>query len=166
MNALVNAALIDLRSKYVEMRDLRSSPVADPRPRLAALASRFPGALREIDDLPLSEIDRRIDALSLAETKPNEAKDWMHAMVRFHALARGVLFAKRSLAEEPEGGAVWPDEARVWTDDLARVARPPRGRVMDLVYERLGGELGMPPHVAKELVFGRSRRARLSLTLR
>ena len=183
-------ALAELRGKYEEMHALRSiaDDGYDPRPRMAALAARFPGALREIDDLPLAEIEQRIDALSRAERDPSTAARWMHAMTRFHALARGILFAKRMLGDYPEGskGArsplaearrasarsaegelegealeqeEWPDEARVWRDD-SRVANPPRGRLMDLVYERLARELDTTPVDAKQLVFGAPRRER------
>ena len=119
---------------------------------MAALAARFPGALREIDRLPLGEISRRIEALARAESDPAAASPWMHAMDRFHALARGVLFVKRSLATKAAHD--WPDEAHLWRDDLARIARPPRGRLMDLVYERLALELGTSAEAAKRLVFG------------
>jgi len=158
---VVRNAISDLRAKYVEMRALRhAGDAAPPRERLAALASRFPGALREIDDLPLAEIDRRIEALARAEADPSACVVWMEAMSRFHALARGVLFAKRSITDDARVRATWPAEARAWVTDLERVARPPRGRVMDLVYERLGDELGISAHAAKALVFGPSRRER------
>ena len=136
----------------------KSGAEHDPQRRLAALAARFPGALRELDDLPLDEISRRIDDLARAHRDPSHARPWMHAMTRFHALARGALFAKRSLADG--ASAHWPAEAHPWRDDLARVQRPPRGRLMDLVYERLATELGTTPAAAKRLVFGTPRRER------
>lgn len=157
-------ALGDLRSKYEEMRALRlasteASRAHDPQPRMAALAERFPGALREIDELPLAEIDARIAALARAESDPDATATWMHAMTRFHALARGVLFVKRALADGRTSDATWPDEARAWRSDVARIARPPRGRLMDLVYERLATELALTPRDAKNLVFTSSRKS-------
>ena len=148
----------ELRAKYEEMLALRrSDDAASPRERLAALASRFPGALREIDRLPLDAIADRIDALARAERDPSHARPWMHATARFHALARGVLFVKRSLDAEPRE---WPTEAEPFRAELARVAKPPRGRLMELVYEKLATELGTTPGDAKALVFGPARRAR------
>ncbi len=125
----------------------------DPKPRMAALAERFPGALREIDELTLAEIDARIDALARAERDPDAAARWMHAMTRFHALARGVLFVKRTLGVGALVTNEWSDEARAWKDDVERIARPPRGRLMDLVYERLARELAITARDAKRLVF-------------
>ncbi len=151
------ASVIALRSKYEEMRSLRQTAPASPRvhkERLASLASRFPGALREIDALPMSEIDRRIEALSRAERDPSAHADWMHAMTRFHELTRGALFVKRELGARTPPTASWPREAELWRDHVAHIARPPRGRLMDLVYARLATELDTTPRKAKALVFG------------
>jgi hypothetical protein len=158
----VTDSLAALRAKYEEMRSLRKGDPRNPpsgraalRQQLAALAARFPGALREIDTLPLDEIDRRIEALELAERDPTRAAAWMHAMARFHALMRGALFVKRSLSGDAEPDR-WPDEALVWQDEHARIRRPPEGRLLELVYERLGRELGTTPRGAKAIVFGKS----------
>jgi hypothetical protein len=146
------SAFAELRAKYEEMRALRTTDDGsyDPRERMAALAARFPGALREIDELPLDEIERRIDALTRAERDPTAAAQWMHAMTRFHALARGALFAKRRV--ETDDGSAWPEEALAWKHE-ARIACPPQGRLMNLVYERLGEELAITPDAAKALTF-------------
>src|ERR1700730_14264997 len=97
-------ALQDLRSKYATMLAMRlahdagGEDEADVRRRLARLASRFPGALREIDDLDLDEIRRRLGALDAVLEGRGEVEPWMEAIVLFHALARGALCAKRWLA--------------------------------------------------------------------
>jgi hypothetical protein len=151
---MIAGALAELRAKYEEMLALRliasraADAAYDPRARMVALAARFPGSLREIDELPIAEIEARIDALSRAERDPSATARWMHAMTRFHALTRGILFAKRARRDDE-----WPEEALVWRDE-PRVAKPPSGRLTDLVYERLARELDMTPHEAKALVFG------------
>jgi hypothetical protein len=162
----------ELRSKYEEMRALRLLEVSvrasgtphDPKPRLSALAEKFPGALREIDMLTMEEIEARIDALARAEREPSSAARWMHAMDRFHALTRGALFIKRELARRVSAGKCAPNffdaapaDAHAWRDDVDRIASPPRGRLMDLVYERLARELATTPRDAKKLVFTSSR---------
>jgi hypothetical protein len=162
-----------LREKYEEMLRLRLEPSgADPRRAMAALASKFPGALREIDELPLETIIARVDELRASEAGAPEAR-WMEATHLFHALTRGALCAKRWLmgrkeiddtvraAFDREAGALcWGNDARGWREELARLASPPRGRVTELVYERMGVQLGISIHEARTLVFGASRRER------
>jgi hypothetical protein len=165
-------ALEELRAKYAEMLAMRlehASGAEDPaavRRRMGTLAARFPGALREIDDLELEEIQRRIAALDdvLAERRPADA--WMEAVALFHALARGALVAKRwlagrkrvdarteaafaeSLSELPFGR-----DAGAWGGELARVASPPGGRLTALVFVRLARVLGVSEREARRLVF-------------
>lgn len=167
------ADLRALRDKYERMLQLRllherarAEPdfvEPDPRRALAELARVFPGALREIDELPLEVIRARIDALGAAEADESRVTSWMTVIARFHALARGALAVKRWLA----GRALTPElatqldaaipkmpvrEALEWRDDLAAVAKPPRGRVMDLVYMRLARELGIEVSEARARV--------------
>lgn len=136
----------------------------DPRAAMAELARRFPGALREIDELPIDVIRGRIAALAAAEADRAQLLPWMTAHAAFHRLARGALAAKRWLA----GRALTPaleaafaealpaltdaDDARAWADDLRAIADPPRGRVMDLVYDRLARELGVEITAARAAV--------------
>ena len=68
------------------------------RERMAELAARFPGALREIDDLELGIIRDRIGQLEAVLHGGGRVERWMEAVGLFHALARGALRAKRWLA--------------------------------------------------------------------
>lgn len=171
-----------LRDKYERMLQLRllhdrarTEPdfvEPDPRRALAELARVFPGALRELDELPIEVIRARVDALAAAEADPSLVTSWMTVIARFHALARGALAVKRWLA----GRALSPDlaakleaaittmpahEAIEWRDDLAAIAKPPRGRVMDLVYTKLANELGIEVSAARDAVgTPRQRRGR------
>lgn len=167
--------LSELHSKYLEMLAMRleRQDRAEALPRMAELASRFPGALRELDDLELGEIRRRAAALDAVLREGREIEPWMEALARFHALARGALSAKRWLAgrkrvdpavERAYADALstlaFPDDARAWARDLARVASPPRGRVTNVVFARVARELGTTERAARLLVFGLSRRER------
>jgi hypothetical protein len=171
-----------LRDKYERMLRLRllherarTDPQfvePDPRAAMAELARDFPGALREIDELPIDVIRARIDALTIAENDDSRAEPWMHAHAIFHRLARGALATKRWL----EGRALTPDleaafadalptlsnarEAADWATDLAAIAEPPRGRIMDLVFARLAAELGVDEASARAAVLP-PRRSRL-----
>jgi hypothetical protein len=176
---MVSVTLLELRAKYAEMLSMRLEHAAGTedlervRGRMAELASRFPGALRELDDLTLDEIRARVHGLDAALGGTAEAEPWMEAAARFHALARGALAVKRWLAGRKRIDAAverafahaaptfaFPDDARRWTHALARVASPPRGRVMDAVFARLAEELGTSERAARRLVFGTPRRER------
>jgi hypothetical protein len=172
--APTRADLARLRAKYEEMLRLRAEGRdVDPRRALVALADEFPGALREIDDLPLEEIRARTIALARAEGEPSATLPWMRAVWRFHVLTRGALCAKRWLAGKKhvdvetratfvrEAGALcWGEDALAWDAELVRLAAPPRGRVTDLVFARLAKELGVDEAAARALVFGVKRRTR------
>ena len=176
MTVLLLEHLADLRLKYEEMLRLRlldeAGATLDPRCAMAALAGRFPGALREIDELPMEEIRTRIHALRAAETDRARELPWMRAIARFHALTRGALSAKRWLAGRKIAdvaaftrdvpGLAHAKDARAWESDLGKIARPPRGRITDLVFARLAIELGLSEDEARHLVFGTARRKRLS----
>jgi hypothetical protein len=180
MPAIVSReALEDLRRKYAQMLAMRlahdagDEDVLEARVHMAALSLRFPGALRELDDLELGEIRRRIAALDVAVREGGEVEGWMEAIALFHALARGALCAKRWLAKRKRvdaevagayaaavSGFEFPEDARGWACDLARIASPPRGRVTDLVFARVARELGTSERAARLLVFGGPRRER------
>jgi len=168
---------VALHAKYAEMLAMRlehASGAEDAslvRVRMAALASRFPGALREIDDLHLDEIRRRIERLDAVLRGSAEAEPWMEAVGAFHALARGALAVKRWLdgrrivdakleaafAAELKLASL-PEEVRSWERDLARIAAPPGGRVTDLVFARVADQLGTTKREARLLVFGKRSR--------
>lgn len=147
----------DLLDKYIEMRALRCLDVegvlGDPKPRMRALAKRFPGALREIDELPLEIIQSRIDALIRHEGEP---EPWMIAMQRFHVAMRDVLAIKRILGRREITPALRAAAERVssaW--DLDRIARPPAGKLTELVFEHIAKTMGIDATEARALVFGK-----------
>ncbi len=174
-----NLALLELRAKYAEMLAMRlaeprtgapRAATADPRrlrARMNDLAERFPGALREIDRLPLSTIEQRIAELDAVVGAGSEPSRWMVAVATFHALTRGVLVAKRWLRGRKVVDASFavrfaqdlprlpfPADGLAWKGELASVASPPRGRLLDLVFARLARELGTSEGAARHLVFG------------
>jgi hypothetical protein len=163
-----------LRAKYEEMLRLRMLDEAglshDPPEAMAMLAAEFPGALRELDELATEEIRARIEAIASA-LGGGRAAPWMRATLRYHAIARGAFTAKRWLGKEKSVDALTrqafatalaqlphPEDAAAWVDELDRIAHPPRGRVNDLVFERLAAELEVAVDDARELVFPREPR--------
>lgn len=168
--------ILALRLAHDLARDSRDAFAESPSPQdaMRELARRFPGALRELDRLPVEVIRTRIDELRSAQENPMKRQAWMSAQARFHALARGALAAKQwlrgrplsvdlkcaflcALDEMPSG-----NDARIWAFELESLASPPRGRLMDVVYAKLASELGTnaDPTVnlalARDLVFARS----------
>jgi hypothetical protein len=149
--ALDREELASLRAKYVEMKRLRDAAAAgaqgDPRPAMRALAARFPGALREIDELAIETIEARIASLDRALEEPAAIAPWMIALCRYHALLRIALRIRRDVAERSLGAA------RDWVRDHAPAAgiddqllgallRPPEGRLSRVVLARVAVELG------------------------
>lgn len=181
--AIDRADLTALREKYEAMLALRldhdrarSDPSfvePDPRPAMAALAARFPGALREIDELPLEVIRSRIAELASAARDEAPIARWMIAQESFHRLARGALAAKRWLgktrATSAASAAAFASavaegtmlaDALAWATALDVVARPPRGRLMNAVFARASTELGIDEPELRILVFGEPRARR------
>jgi hypothetical protein len=172
--------LAGLRAKYVEMLALRVEHAAGAdaapavlRRRMAALAAAYPGALREIDDLEIHEIRRRVAVLDDVLHRRQQAEPWMEMMGLFHALARGALSAKRWLGGRKRvdatirarflaasEGLPFPEDARHWADHLAHIASPPGGRVTAAVFARVSAVTGVDERAARRLVFGEPRRER------
>jgi hypothetical protein len=170
--------LEQLGSKYREMLEMRLVHASgdededEARRRMVGLASRFPGALREIDDLEIDIIRDRISRLDATLGGEAEVEPWMVAVGLFHSLARGALRAKRWLAgrKSVDDAAArefasfmqlaGPEDALAWTEHLANIASPPGGRIMNLVFERIATSLGTTPQEARRLVFGPPRRGR------
>jgi hypothetical protein len=162
--------MLCLRQLHARAKDERDFVEPDPRPAMAALARRYPGALREVDELPLDVIEARIAELDAAERDPSRVASWMKAQAAFHRLARGALAVKRWLAgrtltpaiDEAFADALLTmperEDATSWADDLAAIAKPPRGRVMDLVYAKLARELGVDVTAARDAVLPPRRR--------
>jgi hypothetical protein len=175
--------LAELARKYRTMLAMRLAHDAgddteeEARASMAELARRFPGALRELDDLELDVIRRRIAELEAVVCGEGTALPWMEAVSLFHAQARGALQAKRWLAGRKvvdletirafavfAGSGAGGADAVEWVADLERVAAPPGGRLMDLVFARVAGALGTSASRARHLIFGPPRRERRERT--
>jgi hypothetical protein len=161
-----------LRKKYETILELRLHHVStwrgasDPKDAVRALASEFPGALRDLDALHLAEVHDRIEALVAAELDPINMKPWMIAELTFYDAMRGVLAAKTWLKKRHEvddalreafsreaPALPYGEEARTWQRDLHLVARPPRGRLVPLALARVARDLEVSEPEADALVF-------------
>jgi hypothetical protein len=157
-----------LTRKYRLLGDLRRARARGegvaPRAVLRDLAGEFPGALNELDTLPLEEIDRRAERLAAA-ISGEPAEPWMAWLAGYHALFRAALSIKALTARRPlsperareleararsraGGAASLIDEAFVHA-----VANPPGGRISAVVYARLSAAFDAPPAVIHRSLF-------------
>ena len=90
-----------LAEKYRALGELRRARArGEPVPERAvfrALAGEFPGALHELDNLPLEEIDRRLAVIAQIE-RGGPVEPWMAWMQAYHALMRAALYMKIRVA--------------------------------------------------------------------
>jgi hypothetical protein len=91
-----------LRDKYREIKRLRDEHVAgcerEPRRAMAALARRFPGALRELDQLPMALIEARLALLDASVEHAAPLPEWAPLQIAYHGLMRAALRIKRMVA--------------------------------------------------------------------
>jgi hypothetical protein len=152
-----------LRRKYAEMLRLRRSPSSEPPViELRALASEFPGALRELDALPEEEIERRLSLLEA--TEPGAEAPWMVAMHWFHLELGALLRAKRWLGPGRtiggdavvrfEAAHAGDEHALRWSSRLNAVARPPEGRLSRLALTEAATRARLAPEELRRWLGG------------
>jgi hypothetical protein len=171
--------LVALREKYREIHRLRREQAAghpkDPKLDMRALAARFPGALREVDELDMTEIKARMDALDAALEAGAEAPTWALLQLRYHGWLRIALRLKllwsrpggpkrapsepearallRALWEAHRSGPEEPEAADVEVSHVIQMVRPPDGRLNAWVYARVGTEHGCASEAVRDALF-------------
>jgi hypothetical protein len=141
-------ALLALARKYERLaawRDRREGDgAAATRDDLRALASEFPGCLRELDTLGAAELGRRAAACAAAAADPSGVEPWMAWIESYHALVRRALAARdaRTRAESPTGDAF--EQA---------VLSPPGGRMGVVVMRALADRFGVPASTIATALF-------------
>lgn len=140
--------LSGLADKYQRILRLRNEPtLTPPTAELRSLARQFPGALRELDRLPLPIIEARLAAVQRALLHGAEPEVWMRVHASYHGYMRATLRIKRwsrswpsdseaalrALAERYVPAADEPDLAHFDASLLAAVRKPPTGRLNPLV---------------------------------
>jgi hypothetical protein len=151
-----------LARKYRALCDLRRGVLAPEPAVLRALAREFPGALRELECLPLEALDARLDA-TLGASAGGDVEEWIFWMLAYHRRMRVVLAVKRRLgALALHGGErslavveqVWLELGERCEPELvAAIARPPAGRLNRLVFELLEQELARPRGELEAILF-------------
>jgi hypothetical protein len=161
-----------LREKYREMRRLRfeahTARDIEPRAALLALARRFPGALRELDQLPMPEIERRLAALDAVLEHDARAPEWVALQISYHGTMRAVLRIKRIargrtradaelvLAELRLAYVAAHDEPPLAALDraaLEAILQPAQGRLNPWVFARVAELHGVTPDQVRSALF-------------
>lgn len=168
MERLSRSDLAVLARKYRVLGELRRTrhSIAEVRVRLRELAREFPGALRELDMLPLAEIDRRAERLEAAVIEGG-TEPWMEWLSAYHAAMRAALHVKRRLAGrrnvDDRGAFELAREAarqtgyRCDSAFVRAVARPRRGRLNVVVFERVEAGFGARPGSIWQALFPERR---------
>ena len=162
-------ALAALADKYRRMLRMRQEDAAgeadDPRSQMRELAERFPGALREIDELRLEVIEQRIEVLEAALRGDAELPEWAGWLCSYHGWMRAALRIKRLLAEHPADdplelvGSLYqpavdePSRERLNADALAAIAQPPGGRLNPWVLDQVALDHGADPQLIRLTLF-------------
>ena len=166
------AAYEGLRDKYAEMLRMRRDALAgddthDPKQDMRALAKRHPGALREIDELPLEEIEARVGTLEEVVAGRAEPPEWAVYFLEYHGWMRAVLRVKR-LCLDCEGLDAAVERARSGYDPepdepsrellcqpeiVAVIVRPRGGRLNPWIFERIALAHGVHPDHVRDTLF-------------
>lgn len=145
----------ELLAKYHEMRAMRADGEPDPRDRMRRLAARFPGALREIDELPPRVLEARIAALEAVTRGVAAPPQWAVRVAAYHGWMRALLALRQAA-----GRARDLDEALAWVDSryvpeegqptiaelrdvVQQVLRPPEGRMNRWLFVHLAARYGV-----------------------
>ena len=160
-------SLTALRNKYVEMLRMRQdeAPISR-REDMQRLAERFPGALREIDELPLEHIEERIAVLDRVIAGELELPDWARFLARYHGWLRAALRLKRLTldADDDTEAMTLVRAAYVPADDeppleridaatLAAIRAPEGGRLNPFIFARVAEDERATPEEVARLCF-------------
>ena len=174
-----DSALRSLARKYRTLAAVRVAGGAT-RAELRALAAEFPGALRELDSLPLHELQSRAAALDAAAAAPEatgaldaalvatpSARDataapnasvtgapvepWMLWLIAWNAYFRAALWLKAHPSDVR--GASARAGLAIDQDFAAAVACPPRRRLVRAVLERVARDFGEAPDAIEARLF-------------
>lgn len=147
-------ALIELRLLYDKTGEVADKAV------LQRLARDFPGVLRELDRLPLDEIERRLSAVDEA-IRADTSEPWMEWVISYHALMRAALFIKPKVSRQPltssQSEALAREastHARIEIDAafVDAIVRPKGGRISQVVLDELVARFGASRRLIEDIV--------------
>jgi hypothetical protein len=144
-------ALRELAEKYRRLATLRvqrdAGAVRATRATLRALATRFPGALRELDTLGLPELQRRAAAAARA-AGGGPGEPWMAWIAAYHDLMSFAFELKRSERPPARAPVVPVDD-----ETLRALRKPPGGRLSPVVLRLVARHFGVPAATVAATLF-------------
>ena len=169
MDDLHHRLLLALADKYRVMRRMRDEAqlceMAAARRDMAALAARFPGALRELDELPPALLETRLHAIEVA-IEQAEPQRWMLLQAGYHGFMRAALRIRRLIRAydgplsllELAGACYVPAEdepplARFGQAELGVIAKPPGGRLNPWVFAQVARDHDTSPEAVRSALF-------------
>jgi hypothetical protein len=169
MEPRIRRLLTALRTKYRTLRALRTAAATPPkdelRAQLAALAQAFPGALRELDQLPLACIEARLSAIDRA-LEEDAPEIWMTLQIGYHGFMRAVLRIRRQTRQHATASELTaavaltytpaedePPAARFDRAALEIIRNPPAGRLNPWVLAEVAKDHGVTPAMVQESLF-------------
>jgi hypothetical protein len=170
--AASEAAVMALLDKYREIKRLREEHTRgdeqDPRPQLRELAARFPGALRELDELPMDVIDERLSSLHDVLARVHPAPPWVALQLGYHGWMRAALRIKliargrdsahidsvlAELRQRYAPGAYDPPLASLDRAAVSAILEPLDGRLNPWVFARVAAVAGVEPDAVRRALF-------------
>lgn len=151
----VAETLLDKYQRMLALRQAhaRGEPVDTAAVR--ALAHDYPGALRELDRIPLDELEARVRGLAHGDAPP-----WAEPMVAHHRWLAAALRVRRVAGRDRDrdrAAVAWAAEAPLLggaPEDLDFLLDPPEGRLSGWVVARLAKARDEPPSAVREAIFG------------
>lgn len=164
----------ELLDKYREMRAMRDDDAAgrevDPRARMRRLAARFPGALREIDELTAARLEARVAALEAVVQRAAPPPRWARAIADYHGWMRAALALRREAGRlrDRDAALAWIDRGYAPRHDepaagelrevVEHVLRPPGGRLNHWLFSLLAARYGLSAAAFEAEIFPPSPR--------
>lgn len=133
----------------------RGMPEA-PSEELRALAQEFPGALNELDTMPLEEIEARSQELERVHAQNGEPSRWMLYVAAYHEALK-LAFRSRGAAAQMDAA---DSELPVDAEFLQGLKLRPGGRVVPVVFAALARWSGDDQGVIEAVILPRRRRKR------
>jgi hypothetical protein len=122
---------------------------------MRALAARFPGALRELDRLTMTQIDERVRLLEESIEQSRTPPAWAPYACAYHGWMRGILKLRSLIGDERDVATALailrahyvaaddePELSQFDSRSIQEILNPVEGRTNSWVFRRIAEEFG------------------------